>query len=111
MQLISVVIPAYNESVGVHSAYEAVKFIFNNKLSAYNYEIIFVDDGSADDTFYQIEQICNTDKNVKGIKFLNNAGAHTAIRAGLENSSGDMAVFMACDLQDPPDVFPELVEH
>lgn len=109
MKTLSVVIPAYNESVGVHNAYDAVVAVFQQKLSNYHYEIIFVDDGSADDTFVQVQKICANDKNVKGIKLLNNCGAHTAIRAGLENCMGDMAVFMACDLQDPPDIFPELV--
>jgi dolichol-phosphate mannosyltransferase len=84
--------------------------VFHQKLSNYNYEVIFVDDGSADDTFIQVQKICSNDKNVKGIKLLNNCGAHTAIRAGLENCMGDLAVFMACDLQDPPEIFPKLVE-
>ncbi len=110
MQLISVVVPAYNEGVSVHKAYDAVAAVFKERLSNYDYELIFVDDGSADDTFIQIQKICSADKRVKGIKLLNNCGAHTAIRAGLENSTGDLAVFMACDLQDPPDILPDLVD-
>jgi dolichol-phosphate mannosyltransferase len=110
MKLISVVIPAYNESNGVNNAYEAVLKVFSNEINHYNYEIIFVDDGSIDDTYYHIRKICQDNKKVKGIKLLNNCGAHTAIRAGLENCTGDMAVFMACDLQDPPEIIFEMAK-
>ena len=83
--------------------------VFTESLPSYSYEIIFVDDGSSDDTFKHIQAICEKDKGVKAIKFLNNVGAHTAIRAGLEHSTGEMAVFLACDMQDPPDVIPSLI--
>lgn len=110
MQLISIIVPAYNESNGVVVAYHAITKVAKEQLAEYRYELIFVDDGSADDTFIHIESLCKTDQNVKGIKLLNNSGAHTAIRSGLENSSGDMAVFLACDLQDPPEIIPALIK-
>lgn len=109
--MISIIVPAYNESTGVINAYEAISRMLNERLKEMNYEIIFVDDGSSDDTFIQISKLCERDKQVKCIKLLNNSGAHTAIRAGLEQSEGDMAVFMACDLQDPPEIIPTLISH
>jgi glycosyltransferase involved in cell wall biosynthesis len=111
MQLISVIVPAFNEGEGIIKAYDAISEVFNKELTAYRYEIIFIDDGSSDDTFNFIESLCEKDTGVKGLKFLNNCGAHTAIRAGLENSSGDIAVFLACDLQDPPDIIPTLLKE
>ncbi len=110
-QLISIIVPAYNEGLGVAKAHEAIVEAISRDLPAFRYEIIFVDDGSTDDTFQCINEICLRDQNVKAIKFLNNCGAHTAIRAGLENCTGDMAVFIACDLQDPPSVISALVKE
>jgi polyisoprenyl-phosphate glycosyltransferase len=111
MQMISVIVPAFNESIGVAAAHKAISRMLYERLPEMSYEIIFVDDGSSDDTFAQIEVLCVQDQHVKCVKLLNNSGAHTAIRAGLEHSSGDMAVFLACDLQDPPDIIPELVDQ
>jgi glycosyltransferase involved in cell wall biosynthesis len=111
MQVISVIVPAYNESHEVFKAYEAIVSVFDKDLPEYGYEILFVDDGSADDTFDCMEEVCRKDQRAKALKFLNNCGAHTAIRAGLENSTGDMAVFLACDLQDPPEIIPTMVKE
>jgi glycosyltransferase involved in cell wall biosynthesis len=110
MSVISIIVPAFNESSGVRKAYSSIMAVFDDKMPSIEPELIFVDDGSSDDTFSEIALICKSDKRVKAVKFLNNYGAHTAIRAGLEHSTGEAAVFLACDLQDPPDIIPEMLE-
>jgi dolichol-phosphate mannosyltransferase len=97
---ISIVIPFYNEGESVHKAYLHIK----EELSKHkeSYEIIFVDDGSIDDSFTHLEKIAQNDKNIRAIKLSSNCGSHMAIRAGLSLAKGHCACFIACDLQEPP---------
>lgn len=73
-----------------------------------SYEIILVEDGSLDDSWLRIEEICKEDKKVKGIKLSRNFGQHYAITAGLQNAKGEWVVVMDCDLQDRPEEIPLL---
>jgi dolichol-phosphate mannosyltransferase len=68
------------------------------------------DDGSKDDSLAHITAMCNRFPEVRAISFSQNAGSHMAIRAGLEHATGSLAVFLACDLQDPPEVIPHMLE-
>jgi glycosyltransferase involved in cell wall biosynthesis len=107
---ISVVVPAYNEGENVAATYAAICQVFQNSLKNTDFEIIFVDDGSRDNTFFYLNELADNHPNVKIIKLATNYGAHMAIRAGLEHAVGDAACFIACDLQDPPSLIPKMLD-
>ena len=106
MTHLSVVIPVYNESSLIGELIKRVQT--NLKLITEDYEIIIVDDGSQDNTWISIETEMKLENKVKGIKFSKNFGHHFAITAGLEYSSGEWVVVMDGDLQDRPEVIPDL---
>jgi glycosyltransferase involved in cell wall biosynthesis len=106
MVLLSVVIPVYNESSLINELIRRVKT--NIKLITEDYEIIIVDDGSQDNTWNSIEEEAKSESRIKGVKFSRNFGHHYAITAGLHNSNGDWVVVMDGDLQDRPEVIPDL---
>lgn len=105
---ISVIIPIYNESGIINQLYErlltAVLTITND------YEFIFVNDGSKDDSFNEILDLAAKDDKVLYIDFSRNFGHQIAVSAGLRNVSGDCTVIIDGDLQDPPELIPELFE-
>jgi glycosyltransferase involved in cell wall biosynthesis len=106
MTHLSIVIPVYNESSLIDELVERVKT--NVKLITEDYEIIIVDDGSHDNTWNSIENEAKSENRIKGIKFSRNFGHHYAITAGLHNSIGEWVVVMDGDLQDRPEVIPDL---
>jgi len=108
-QLLSVVTPCYNESEVVHLFYNAVKPVLDN-LSELDYEIIFVDDGSTDDTLMRLNEIASRDKTVRVCSLSRNFGHQIALTAGMDFTRGDAIVLMDSDLQHPPGTIPELVE-
>ena len=103
---LSVVIPVYNESSLIEELVKRVKT--NVKLITDDYEITIIDDGSQDNTWNLIENEAKSENRIKGIKFSRNFGHHYAITAGLHNSNGEWVVVMDGDLQDRPEVIPEL---
>jgi glycosyltransferase involved in cell wall biosynthesis len=106
MTQISVVVPLYNESSLIEELVKRVKA--NIKLITEDFEIILIDDGSQDQTWQLIEAEAKNETRLKGIKFSRNFGHHYAITAGLHNSNGEWVVVMDGDLQDRPEVIPEL---
>lgn len=103
---ISVVIPLLNEQESLKELYDWIaKVMQSNRFS---YEIIFIDDGSTDDSWKTINALSSTDKQVKGIRFLKNFGKSQALHAGFELAQGDVVITMDADLQDNPDEIPEL---
>ena len=103
---ISVVIPLLNEQDSLTELQDwIVKVMQSNN---YSYEIIFIDDGSTDDSWKIISQLAEKNKNVKGIRFLRNFGKSQALHAGFEKAKGDVIITMDADLQDNPDEIPEL---
>jgi dolichol-phosphate mannosyltransferase len=106
MTHLSIVIPVYNEGSLIDELVKRVKT--NVKLITEDFEIIIVDDGSQDNTWISIETEMKLENKVKGIKFSKNFGHHYAITAGLENSRGEWVVVMDGDLQDRPEVIPDL---
>jgi glycosyltransferase involved in cell wall biosynthesis len=106
MAHLSVVIPVYNESSLIDELVKRVKI--NVKSITEDFEIIIVDDGSQDDTWNLIEHEAKSENRIKGIKFSRNFGHHYAITAGLHNSIGEWVVVMDGDLQDRPEVIPNL---
>jgi polyisoprenyl-phosphate glycosyltransferase len=106
MSHLSVVVPVFNEGPIIVELVKRVKT--SVKLITDDFEIILVDDGSEDDTWKFIENETRQEKRIKGIKFSRNFGHHYAITAGLHNSTGEWVVVMDGDLQDRPEVIPEL---
>ena len=106
MTHLSVVVPVLNESSLIEELIKRVKF--NLEGVSEDFEIILIDDGSQDQTWSLIENEASKDNRIRGIKFSRNFGHHYAITAGLHNSTGEWVVVMDGDLQDRPEVIPEL---
>jgi len=103
---ISIVIPLFNEQESLPELNEwIVKVMIDNNFS---YEVIFIDDGSKDESWKVIEQLSQQNKNVKGIKFRRNYGKSPALHLGFEAAKGNVVITMDADLQDSPDEIPEL---
>lgn len=100
--MLSVIIPAYNEEKMIQKTAYTVDGILGKE--AIPYEIVFINDGSRDGTWEQIEAAAERNPQVKGIHFSRNFGKESAIFAGLANASGDCCAVMDCDLQHPPEV-------
>jgi len=106
MSKLSIVCPCFNEEDSIDYFY--TELIGN--INSIDYEIIFVDDGSSDDTLVNIKNLSQTDENIKFISFSRNFGKESAIYAGLELSSGDYVVLIDADLQDPPSFIPKMID-
>ncbi len=103
---ISVVIPLLNEDESLQELYDwIVRVVQSNQ---YSYEILFIDDGSTDESWKVIQQLSEKNSNVKGIKFQTNYGKSQALNAGFKVAQGDVVITMDADLQDSPDEIPEL---
>ncbi|GAB6075566.1 glycosyltransferase family 2 protein [Desulfurobacterium crinifex] len=105
---ISIVIPVYNEEENVPILYDKLKEVLEK--IPYDYEIIFVDDGSTDRTREILEEIASKDKKVKVIEFARNFGQTPAMMAGMDYATGDVIVTMDGDLQNDPEDIPRLLE-
>lgn len=109
MDKISVVIPCYNEEKMVNNCYERVKWNLE-RIKGYDYEIIFINDGSKDKTLKVMEELAAIDSNLKVISFSRNFGHQCAVTAGIKKVTGDAVVILDADLQDPPELIPDMVE-
>lgn len=108
MKKISVVIPAHNEEGNVRLIYDAVKHVFASLH--YQLEIIFVNDGSSDQTQNVLEELSTEHSDVKYIEFSRNFGHQPAVKAGLDLADGDAVISMDADLQHPAEMIPALLE-
>ena len=104
---ISIVIPVFNEEENLLELHKRLKYVLENELRL-TYEIIFVDDGSKDQSWSIIEKLHKNNHNVKGIKFSRNFGHHLAITAGMDYAKGNSIILMDADLQDQPEEIPKL---
>ncbi len=103
---ISIVIPLLNEEESLNELYDwIVKVMQSNR---YSYEILFIDDGSTDNSWNVIEKLSLKDNHVKGLRFQKNYGKSQALNAGFKEVLGDVVITMDADLQDSPDEIPEL---
>ncbi|MBP7983036.1 MAG: glycosyltransferase family 2 protein [Kaistella sp.] len=109
MKKISVVIPAHNEEGNISLIYQRIKEVFS-KLENYRFEIIFVNDGSRDNTQKVIEDLAQNHEEVKYIEFSRNFGHQPAVKAGMDCSTGNAMISMDADLQHPPELIPELIK-
>jgi len=103
---ISVVIPLYNEAESLNELVQWISRVMNE--NGFTYEIIFVNDGSTDNSWQVIEQLAKESTSVKGIKFRRNYGKSPALHCGFQRATGDVVITMDADLQDSPDEIPEL---
>ena len=109
MKKISVVIPVYFEEEVVNECYNRTKSVLEG-LEKYEYEIIFVNDGSQDETLEMLEEIAKDNKNVKVISFSRNFGHQAAVTCGLKYTTGDAVAIMDADMQDPPEVILDMIK-
>lgn len=108
MKLISIVVPAYNEEANIAAMY--VKLAKELESLPYNYEIMFINDGSSDGTLQEILKLAEAHDNVKYISLTRNFGKESAMLAGLKRIKGDAAIVMDSDLQHPPTLIGEMVQ-
>ncbi|HIT84960.1 MAG TPA: glycosyltransferase family 2 protein [Candidatus Ornithomonoglobus intestinigallinarum] len=103
---ISIVVPCFNEGASIPAFYNELTRVFGEMDAVY--ELIFIDDGSSDDTLFVVKSLAKRDENVKFISFSRNFGKEAAMLAGLEASTGDYAAVMDADLQDPPALLKQM---
>ena len=108
-KIISIIAPAYNEEEVVETFYHKITEVMK-QITNYDYEIIISNDGSKDNTMIIIEDICKKDPRVKLVDLSRNYGHEIALSAGIYYSSGDALILMDIDLQDPPELIPELIK-
>lgn len=107
--MISCVIPCYNEAAVLNTFYgEAVKIA--DQMSYTDFEFLFIDDGSTDNTLEILHKLSQNDERVHYISFSRNFGKEAGIYAGLQNACGDYVVIMDADLQDPPSLLPQMYD-
>ena len=105
---ISVIVPCFNEQEVLPIFYKEITKVAAD-MAGYDFEFIFVDDGSKDETLNECKKLAESDDRVKYISFSRNFGKEAAMYAGLEKSTGDMVAIMDVDLQDPPALLPQMV--
>lgn len=110
MKKISFIIPAFNEEGNIFNIVEQITKCMNQNLSNYEYEIIFINDGSKDNTIQKIKECLNTFPQVFYINFSKNFAQRNAIKAGLNYCKGDCAISLDCDLQHPIELIPSMIK-
>jgi len=108
---ISFVVAVYQNEEAVTRTYEKISTLFSNELKAYDYEIVFVDDGSQDASYPELLALHERDKNVKVISFTRNFGQMAAMLAGFKHATGDAVINISADLQDPVRLIPEMISN
>lgn len=110
MKKISLIIPTYNEEESLPILHEKLNEIMN-QMQNYDFEILFINDGSKDKSYEIIKGFREKDKRYNYVDFSRNFGQEIAMAAGIDYVTGDCAIFMDADLQDPPELIPELVKY
>ena len=111
MKKLSIIVPAYNEEEVIELFYKKLKEVIDKITERYKYEIIFVDDGSKDNTLDKLKKLRENDKNINIISFSRNFGKEAGIYAGLKNANGDMVVLLDADLQHDPENIPQMIKY
>ncbi|MBS4013452.1 MAG: glycosyltransferase family 2 protein [Bacteroidetes bacterium] len=108
MTMLSLVVPVFNEEENIEFLFKKIVEVFTtNNIT--DYEIIFVDDGSIDNTFSKTKELSSLNNRVRGVSLSRNFGHQIALFAGIEFSKGDVVITMDGDMQHPPEVIPELI--
>ena len=110
MKKISVMIPCYNEEENVVPMSQAIEELFRTKLPQYEYELLFIDNDSSDNTRPLLRQICKNNPHVKAIFNAKNFGQFNSPFYGMLQTSGDCTIAMVCDFQDPLELIPQYLE-
>ena len=110
MKKISILIPAYNEEAVLEPLYHRLGKIADNNKS-YDFEFLFINDGSRDKTLEIIKDFAEKDRRVAYVSFSRNFGKETAMIAGFDHVTGDATVIIDADLQDPPELIPEMIKY
>lgn len=110
MKLLTCVVPCYNEEQTINLFYDEIIKVAEI-MDSLEFEFLFIDDGSTDNTLSILKTLNDKDKRVKYISFSRNFGKEAAIYAGLENSMGDYVTLLDADLQDPPSLIPEMFRY
>lgn len=109
--LVSIIIPILNEENNIPLIYKGIVLVFHNLKEKYNYEIIFVNDGSSDKSGEIINELSKSNENVKYLEFSRNFGKEIATSAGIHHSKGDAVIMIDADLQHPPELIPEFLRR
>src|SRR5688500_5216828 len=105
---LSVAIPIYNEESGLNELFRRLTTVLAG-LVGWDYEIVFVDDGSSDGSLEWLEAMASVDPHVRVVSFSRNFGHQAALTAALDHVTGDVVVMMDGDLQDEPEVIPQFI--
>jgi len=107
--LLSVVVPVYREAAVIEEFYGRAKSVLRGLARSYDHEIIFVNDGSTDDSLRILRGLAASDAAVRVVDLSRNFGQQSAITAGIDHALGDAIIVIDVDLQDPPELFPDMV--
>lgn len=110
MKKISVVVPCYNEEENIEMMYESLKNLFKTQLKNYEYEFIFIDNDSSDQSRNILRRLCKSDKRLKAIFNAKNFGQFNSPYYAMLQSSGEATILMAADFQDPLEMIPKYIE-
>ena len=110
MKKISIIVPAYNEEESLPFLYERLTKLIDN-IENYEFEVLFINDGSKDRTLELIKEIRQKDERFCYVNLSRNFGKEVAMMAGLDYAKGDAVIFIDADLQDPPELIPELIKY
>ena len=108
MKKVTILIPCYNEEQSLPLLYQELSSLID-RHQAYDWEILFVNDGSKDNTIHLIKQLSNQDNRIAYVDLSRNFGKEAAMLAGFDYATGDCMVIMDADLQDPPHLLPEML--
>lgn len=108
-QLITAMVPAYNEEECIYELYNRVTNVLQG-IENYDYEILVINDGSKDNTLSILEELHSKDKHLQYVNLARNYGKETAMAAGFDYAKGDIVVILDADLQNPPELIPEMLE-
>lgn len=111
MKKVSIMIPCYNEEENVVPMSEAIDNLFRTQLQQYDYELLFIDNASKDNTKSLLREICKNNKNVKVIFNARNFGQFNSPFYGMLQTTGDCTITMVCDFQDPIELIPQYLEE
>jgi len=112
MKTLCIIVPCYNEENNLTYLNKKLQEIFKNQLlKNYNFRILFINDGSSDNTLVEIKELRDKFSNIDFISFSRNFGHQNAIKAGIDHAETDVVITMDADLQHPPDLIPELIKY
>ncbi len=109
-KLVTILVPAYNEQEVLHLLYDRLEKLMNENTN-YDFEVLLVNDGSKDKTFEIMQELREKDKRFCYLNLSRNFGKETAMIAGLDYCKGDAVVIIDADLQDPPELIPEMIKY